>query len=327
MRCMPIWSAGTITITQDSPKDASYLFNLSNVTSEGFNYSGSSLKQRHTAVAVSYFNMDSQEIDYEVVEDSTAQSKFGIITKQVKGFGCTSRGQAARLGRAVLFAEQNESELVSFSTSIDAGAVVRPGAIIDINDPVRAGVRRGGRLAGVTSTTVVTVDDTNATDFAVDSSGNPVGDAKLSLVLPDGTVEIKDITSVSGATITVSEAFSQTPNVNTIWIISNVTIKSQKFRVITVEEQDGINYSITALSYVEGKYDFIEDGTALPARNISILNELKEPPVGLTAQETIVPINNQAVSKIFISWQPIVGVFEYQINYRYENGNFVSEKV
>ena len=327
MRCMPIWSAGTITITQDSPKDASYLFNLSNVTSEGFTYSGSSLKQRHTAVAVSYFNMDSQEIDYEVVEDSTAQSKFGIITKQVKGFGCTSRGQAARLGRAILFAEQNESELVSFSTSIDAGAVVRPGAIIDINDPVRAGVRRGGRLAGVTSTTVVTVDNTDATDFAVDANNNPIGDAKLSLVLPDGTVEIKDISSVSGATITVSEAFSQTPNVNTIWIISNVTIESQKFRVITVEEQDGINYSITALSYVEGKYAFIEDGTALPARNVSILNELKEPPVGLTAQETIVPINNQAVSKIFISWQPIVGVFEYQVNYRYQNGNFVSEKV
>ncbi len=327
MRCMPIWSAGTITITQDSPKDSSYLFNLSNVTSEGFTYSGSSLKQRHTAVAVSYFNMDSQEIDYEVVEDSTAQTKFGIITKQVKGFGCTSRGQAARLGRAILFAEQNESEIVSFSTSIDAGAVVRPGAIIDINDPVRAGVRRGGRLAGVTSTTVVTVDDTNATDFAVDANGNPVGDAKLSLVLPDGTVEIKDISSVSGATITVSEAFSQTPNVNTIWIISNVTIESQKFRIITVEEQDGINYAITALSYVEGKYAFIEDGTALPARNVSILNELKEPPVGLTAQETIVPINNQAVSKIFISWQPIVGVFEYQINYRYQNGNFVSEKV
>ena len=327
MRCMPIFTAGSITITQDSPKSASYLFNLSNITSEGFNYSGSSLKQRHTSVAVSYFNMDSQDVDFEVVDDTTAQTKFGIITKQVKAFACTSRGQAARLGRAILFAEQNESELVSFTTSIDAGSIVRPGAIIDINDPVRAGVRRGGRLAGVTSTTVVTVDDTNATDFAVDGSGNPTGDAKLSLVLPDGTVEVKSISSVSGATVTVSEAFSQTPNVNTIWIISNVTIESQKFRVITVEEQDGINYSITALSYVEGKYAFIEDGTALPARNVSILNELKNPPSGLTAQETIVPINNQAVSKIFISWQPIVGVIEYQINYRYENGNFISEKV
>ena len=108
MRCMPIFSAGSITITQDSPKSASYLFNLSNVTAEGFNYSGSSLKQRHTSVAVSYFNMDSQDVDFEVVDDTTAQSKFGIITKQVKAFACTSRGQAVRLGRAILFAEQNE---------------------------------------------------------------------------------------------------------------------------------------------------------------------------------------------------------------------------
>jgi len=322
MRCMPIYSAGSITITQDSPKTASYLFNLSNVTSEGFTYSGSSLKQRHTAIAVSYFNMDSQEIDYEIVEDSTAQSKFGIITKQVKAFGCTSRGQAARLGRAILFAEQNESEIISFSTSIDAGTVVRPGAIIDINDPVRAGVRRGGRLSAVASTTVMTVDDTNETNLA------QTGSATFSVVLPDGTVETRDISSISSAgVVTVSSAFSQTPNVNTVWLIENSSIKAQKFRVITVEEQDGINYLITALSYVEAKYAFIEDGSSLPERPISILNRLTEPPSNVSAVETIVPINNQAVSKIFISWQPIVGVIEYQVNYRYQNGNFVSEKV
>ena len=327
MRCMPIWSAGTITITQDSPKDASYLFNLSNVTDDGFSYSGSSLKQRHSVVSVSYFNMDSQEIDYEVVEDATAITKLGTIVKQVKAFACTSRGQAARLGRAILFAEQNESEIVSFSTSIDGGVIVRPGSIIEINDPVRAGLRRGGRLKTVTSTTVVTVDDTEATDFAVDASGNPVGDATLSIILPDGTVESRTISSVSNGTVTVSSAFSQTPNVNTIWVISNVTVESQKFRVITIEEQDGINYAITALSYVPGKYDFIEDGTALPARNVSVLNELSNPPSGLVAVEKIVPINNQAVSKIIISWQPIVGVIEYQVNYRFENGNYVTERV
>ena len=322
MRCMPIWSSGSITITQDSPKDASYLFNLSNVTSEGFNYSGSSLKQRHTAVAVSYFNMDSQEIDYEVVEDSSAQSKFGIITKQVKAFGCTSRGQAARLGRAILFAEQNESELVSFTTSIDAGCVVRPGAIIDISDPVRAGVRRGGRLSAVSSTTVMTVDDANASDLATTNSPT------LSVVLPDGTVETRDVSTIDSAgVVTVSSAFSQTPNVNTVWLLQNTTVQAQKFRVITVEEQDGINFSITALSYVEGKYDFIEDGSSLPTRTVSVLNELKPPPSNLSAVETIVPINNQAVSKIFISWQPIVGVIEYQVNYRFENSNFVTEKV
>ena len=39
MRCMPIWSAGSMTITQDKPTDASYLFNLSNVLEDGFSYS------------------------------------------------------------------------------------------------------------------------------------------------------------------------------------------------------------------------------------------------------------------------------------------------
>ena len=91
MKCMPIWTAGAITITQDKPTDPSYLFNLSNIASAGFSYTGSSLKQRHSVVRVSYFNMDSQEIDYEVVEDSTAINKFGVSVKQIKVFGCTSR--------------------------------------------------------------------------------------------------------------------------------------------------------------------------------------------------------------------------------------------
>tara|TARA_B100000131_G_scaffold290056_1_gene302522 strand:+ start:2420 stop:5821 length:3402 start_codon:yes stop_codon:yes gene_type:complete len=321
MRCMPIWTAGSISLKQDSPASASYLFNLSNVTSEGFNYSGSSLKQRHSVVSVSYFNMDTQEIDFEVVEDANAIAKFGSIIKQVKAFACTSRGQAARLGKAILFAEQNESEIVSFSTSIDSGVVVRPSAVIAIADPVRSGLRRGGKIASVTSTTVITVDNSANTDLP--TANNPV----LSVIMPDGTIESKNISSVSGATITVASAFSQTPNVNANWIISNDTVESQLYRVITVEEVDGINYAITALSYVNEKYAFIEDGASLPTRTVSILNELKEPPNALQAEEKLVVINNQAVSKLIISWQPISGVTQYQVNYRFNNGNFVSNTV
>ena len=321
MRCMPIWSAGSITITQDKPTDPSYLFNLSNVGEGGFSYSGSSLKTRHSVVSVSYYNMDSQEVDFEVYEDAAIKAKIGTVVKQVKAFACTSRNQARRLARAIVFAENNESEVCTFTTSIDSGVVVRPGAVIEINDPVRAGVRRGGRLKGVTSTTVVTVDDTNATDLPTD--GSPT----LGLVLPDGSFESKSVSSISGGTITVSEAFSQTPNVNTVWLLQNTAVSAQLFRVIAVEEQDGINYGITALSYVEGKYAFIEDGTALPTRNTSNLTELKDPPGGLAATEQIFPINNQAVSKIVISWQPIVGVTQYQVNYRFGNDNFISEKV
>ena len=320
MRCMPIWSAGSIQLAQDSPKDASYLFNLANVTEEGFSYSGSGLKTRNTVISVSYFNMDSREIDYEVYEDTASIAKFGVIIKQVKGFACTSRAQARRLAKAILFAEQNESEICTFATSIDSGVVVRPGAVIEIADPVRSGVRRGGRVTAAT-TTQITVDDTAATDLP--TSNNPT----LSVVLPDGTVETKTVQSISGAVITVSSAYSQTPNVNTVWLLQNDTVQAQKFRVITVEESDGINYAITALSYVNEKYAFIEDGASLPVRTVSVLNALKDPPTALLAEEKIVVINNQAVSKLIVSWQPIVGVTQYQVNYRFNNGNFVSQTV
>ena len=321
MRAMPIWSTGTVLLAQDSPKDASYIFSLANVSSDGFNYTGSSLKQRHSVVSVSYFNMDSQEIDFEIFENTSLIAKIGTVVKQVKGFGCTSRGQAQRLAKAISFSEGNESELCTFTTSLEAGLLVRPGAVIEINDPVRAGVRRGGKLSAVSSTTIVTVDDTQHTDLPTTDSPT------LTLVLPDGTIETKNISDITNGVITVSSAFSQTPNVGTMYLIQNTAVQAQKFRVITVEEIDGINYTITALSYINEKYAFIEDGASLPTRTVSKLNELKPPPSNLSAVETIVPINNQAVSKIFISWQPIVGVTEYQVNYRYENSNFVSEKV
>ena len=321
MRCMPIWSTGSILLAQDSPKDSSFLFSLANISSDGFNYSGSSLKQRHSVISVSYYNMDSQDIDYEVFENTTLSAKIGKVVKQVKGFACTSRGQAQRLAKAIAFSEANESELVTFTTSMEGGLMCRPGAVIEINDPVRAGVRRSGRLKSVTSTTVVTVDDTENTDLPTTNSPT------LSLILPDGTIETKNISDITNGVVTVSAAFSQTPNANTIYLIQNSTVESQKFRVITVEETDSINYTITALSYVDSKYAFIEDGATLPVRNVSILNQLQPPPSNLSAVETIIPINNQAVSKIVLSWQPIVGVIEYQVNYRYNNGNFISTKV
>ena len=331
MRCMPIWSAGSVTISQDKPTTASYLFNLANVNEGGFAYSGSSLKTRHSVVSVSYFNMDSKEVDFEVVEDATAISKLGTIVKQVKAFACTSRNQAARLGRAILFAEQNESETVTFSTSIDAGIVVRPGSVIEINDPVRAGARRGGRVVSAT-TTEITIDAREQTGLP-DPNDNPT----ISVILPDGTVEVGVISNMSGAIITVNSvtkpdgttasAFTSAPNVNAPYLISSTTLQTQLFRVIQVEEQDDINYVISALSYVEGKYAFIEDGTALPTRTISVLNAPASPPSNLTVTEQTVVINSIARSKLIVDWQPVIGVTQYLVNYKVENGNYVSQTV
>ena len=327
MRAFPIWQTGSITLTQDKPTDPSYLFSLANVGEGGFSYSGSSLKQRHTVISVSYFNMDSREIDYEVVEDTAAQAKLGIIKKDVKAFACTSRGQAFRLGKAILFSEQQESEIVSFTTSIDAGAIVRPGSVIRINDPVRSGVRRSGRLKSInTAKTQITVD--NAQDLS-DFMGSGT-DHKCSVMLPDGTLEAKNISStlgIQGSVIHLDSALSQTPNVNTIWLLHKTTSFHQTFRVITVEEQDDINYAITALTYLSGKYANIEQGTDLPDRNISLLNQPKNPPSNLQASERIAVINALAVSKIILSWVPITGVTQYLVQYRFNNTNWISETV
>ena len=213
MRCMPIWSAGSVTISQDKPLTPSYLFNLSNVSEDGFSYSGSSLKQRHSIFSVSYFNMDSKEVDFEVVGDSdstadvTRRQKLGTQIKKVKAFACTSRNQAARLGRAMMFAEEQQSEVITFNTSIDAGVVVRPGSVIEVNDPVRAGARRGGRVVAATTTTI-TIDGLEKTSLPA-LNDNPT----ISVILSDGTIESKSISDITGAVLTVSSAFSSAPNV------------------------------------------------------------------------------------------------------------------
>ena len=320
MRCFPIWSEGSVTITQDKPTDPSYLFSLANVGEGGFSYSGSSLKQRHTVISVSYFNMDSREIDYEVVEDTAAQAKLGIVKKDVKAFACTSRGQAQRLGKAILFSEQNESEVISFTTSIDAGAIVRPGSVISVNDPVRGGERRSGRINAAT-TTQITVDNTQDLDTFTGSN------KKCSVILPDGTVETKNVTGIVGSVITLDSALSATPNVNAIWLLQSSTLEAQTFRVITVEEQDGINYAITALTYIDGKYNNIESGISLPARSISLLNEPKSPPSNLQASERVVVINALAVTKLILSWVSVTGVSQYLVQYRFNNTNWVNEVV
>ena len=321
MRCFPIWSEGSVTISQDRPTDPSYLFSLANVGEGGFSYSGSSLKQRHTVISVSYFNMDSREIDYEVVEDTSAQNKLGIIKKDVKAFATTSRGQAQRLGKAILFSEQQETEVVSFTTSIDAGAIVRPGSVISINDPVRGGERRSGRIKSAT-TTAITVD--NVKDLSTFTGSNK----KCSVILPDGTVETKNVVGqILSGVINLDSALSATPNTNSIWLLQSSNLEAQTFRVISVEEQDGINFAITALTYIDGKYANIEQGISLPTRSISLLNAPKAPPGNLKALERIVVLNNLAVSKLILSWVSVTGVSQYLVQYRFNNTNWVSEIV
>lgn len=317
MRVMPYWSTGALTISQDKPTDATYLFTLANVSEEGFKYTGSDLKTRHTVAVVSYLDMTTQDLAYEVVEDTTAIAKYGVVTTNVKAFACNSRGQAARLGDWLLYSEGYETEVVEFKASIDAGVLVRPGAVISIADPVKSGVRRGGRIAAATTTTI-TVDDTAETSLP--TTGTPT----ISVVMPNGTVETKAISGIAGAVITVASAFSVAPNVNSIWVINNSTVNTTLWRVLTVAETDQAQYEITALTYNPSKYDYVERGAALQPRVITQLNQPPIAPNGLSARETFYESQGQAKVKIITSWNSVPGVSQYRVQYRQSNGNWTS---
>ena len=327
MNAMPFYSVGTLQIGQDRPtntdtntSDAEYLFTNANVTESGFTYTGTGQRTKFTEVEVAYFDNDTQKIDYELVtaSDVTAlssfPSKYGKTRKTIKAFACTSRGQANRLGRWFLYTNLRETEVCSFTTTLEAGVIVRPSMIIGIADSLRAGVRRGGRINTGVSTTQIIVDDANNTDLTTENA------ATLSVVLPDGTMETRSISTISDKTITVSSAFSAVPQANSVWAIENTSVEFQTYRVISIEESSETEYTVSAIIHDVNKYAQVED-TTIPAqpRNVTTLLDVKPPPSGLSAVEQIVVLNNRAVSKIFVSWQPVQGVKEYRVESQFEN--------
>lgn len=310
-RAMPFWATGALTIAQDRPSDSVALFSLSNVSEEGFNYEGSSVKGRATVAVVSWLNLELGDIDREIVEDNDGIAKYGVITKEISAFACTSRAQAHRIGEWLLYSERYETEVVSFVTGLENGIVLRPGSIIEIADPVKAGVRRGGRISAATTTTI-TVDST--TDLP--TSGI------ISVVLPDAVVETRTISTVVGAVITVTEAFNTAPSAGSVWLIETDAVQPTQWRVLAIQEQDGINFAVTAISYNASKYSYIERGAALETRSISVLNVPPDTPTDLTGEEILYQLNGRVASKLALSWKPVRGVNEYRVRWRGEFDNW-----
>ena len=314
-RAMPFWSAGAMAISQDRPTDPSYLFNYSNVSEEGFTYSGSSVKARPTVAVVQYMDLDQRNTAVEVVEDRAGISRYGIIKTEVSAFGCTSRGQAYRLGEWLLYSSQNERQTISFTASLDA-SLLRPGAIIEVMDPMRAGLRRGGRISSATTTTVVVDDATDLGSFTASST--------LSVVLSTGLVEFRTVTAISGRNITVSPAFSSAPNGNSVWVYETPSLQATIWRVLSVVEQDECQYAITALAHNYGKYAYIERGVALQSRTVSVLNAAPAPPTGFTALEKLYTNADQVRSKVIVTWIGAAGINEFLLKWRKDEGNWTT---
>ena len=318
-RAQAYWSAGSVTLTQDSPADTSYLFSIANVLEPGFTYSSSSQKNRTTVAVVKYFDNDLRDYAYEEIKDTTNMARYGSVIKNINAFATTSRGQALRLGKWLLYMENSERETCSFVTSIDAGVVCRPGQIIEIADEVRGGSRRSGRIKAspTPTTTAIPLDDI----AGLDTLNSP----KLSVILPDGSVETKNVSNVSSGIVTVSSAFSSAPNANSIWVYETNDLETTTWRVISVEEQDGSNYAVTCLEYNSTKYNHIENNNLLETRDVTNLNEPPEAPTNFSGLEVIYENTGIARVKIILTWTSKTdNVF---LRWRYEDGNWESRIV
>ena len=313
-RAMPYWSEGALSIAQDAPDTVAHLFTLANVTQDGFSYQGSSLKGRPTVAIVSYFDMDTRDIAQEVIEDQDGIQRYGIQTAEIQAFACTSRGQAHRLGEWLLYSNRYETEVITFSASIDAGVVLAPGQIIEVSDPTRSGQRRGGRITTAT-TTAITVD--NATGLVLGTSPT------LSVILPDGTVESKTVSSIVGSVITVSSAYSTAPNANSIWLYQTEDLEASTWRIVSIAESEQAVYTISAVAYNSSKYDYIERDVPLQFRDITNLNEVPAAPGGLTLQERVFESNGIVLARLQVAWSAVAGIDIYRVRWRVDDGNWV----
>jgi len=317
-RGISYYGAGSLVLRQDKPADSQYLLGPSNVIDGLFTYSGTAEKVRHTCATVAWQSYDMLgEVEYEYVEDHDAVAKYGIVNKDVKAIGCYSQGQAHRLGKWLLTSERLLSETVSFGVSIDAGILVTPGIVIDIADPLRAGTRRSGRVNSAT-TTVVTID--SDTDLSVNLSNSPT----LSVLLPTGLVETKTISSISGAAITVSEAFSQAPQAQAIYLIQTSDIQSQQYRVVSVAEGNDGTVGVTAVAYNESIYANVEQDIALTTRDISNLSTTPNAPENLSGTEFLYQEGQTVHTGFDLSWQhDRLNVNEFRVKYKLDDDNFI----
>lgn len=314
-RGMPYWASGAITLGYDAPADPVYQFSNSNVVDGSFSYQGSAIKARHTVALVTWNDPEDfyrQKVEY--VEDADGIARYGIVQTEVIAVGCTSRGQANRAGRWILFTEQSETELVTFKTGIE-GNQIRPSNIIQIADEARAGTRTGGRVASAT-TSVVTLDQ-NVSGIA------NIGTGTLSVILPSGTLETRSISSVATSSVTVSSPFTEIPAPNTIWMVQTSTLSLQTFRVTSIiEEGDGL--SVTALAHNPDKYAEVEQGLILAPRVISSLSIVPAAPNNLAASEILYEENADINVLVTLSWSPVDRATGYQVSYKVDDRNFIN---
>jgi len=197
-RAMMYWVDGQITAVQDRPKEPVYTFTTGNVKDGLFSYTYTGSRARTNQVRVSYNEplefYKQTIISVDDVADIAKQGK--IIPKDVVAFGCTSESQARRVGKWHLETDTKETEIVTFSTSLNAG-FLSPGDIINVQDKrAEDSIVSSGRIISGSTSTSINLDRT------VTFPGGKQGkDCNIYIIYPDPGIYLQQETATINSAI------------------------------------------------------------------------------------------------------------------------------
>ncbi|HBR5712398.1 TPA: DUF1983 domain-containing protein [Klebsiella pneumoniae] len=312
-RGMTCWNGEQIVVQADMPRDVDFTYTRANIVGKP-RYSSSSSQVRYTNALVSWSDPDNDYADaMEPAFIPELVSRYSFNQLEMTAIGCTRQSEAHRKGLWGILTN-NKDRVVEFDVGLD-GRIPQPGYIIALADELLAGRVNGGRISAVNGR-VITLDR--------DVDAKP-GD-RLQLNLPSGISQSRTIQAVNGRRqITVTTAYSETPERECVWAVESNDLFMQQYRVTGVKENGDATLTITGVSHDPDKFARIDTGAIIDQRPVSVLpagNQSPPDDIVITSRSVV----NQGISveTMQVNWSAVSGAIAYEAQWRRNDGNWIN---
>lgn len=312
-RGMTYWGGDQIVALADMPRDVDYAYTRANVIEGRFTYSSSTTKTRYTTALVSWSDPGNAYADaMEPVFEQPLVARYGFNQLEMTAIGCTRQSEANRKGRWGILTN-NKDRVVSFDVGLD-GNIPQPGYIIAVSDELLSGKVMGGRISAV-----------NGRVIKLDRVADAAAGDRLILNLPSGASQSRTIQAVNGKSVTVTTAYSETPQAEAVWVVESDELYAQQYRVVSVSDNNDGTFSITGAWHDPDKYARIDTGAIIDQRPVSVIPPGNQsPPANIVISSFSVVQQNISVETMRVSWDQAQNAISYEAQWRRNDGNWVN---
>ncbi|MDM3414198.1 host specificity protein J [Citrobacter sp. Cb018] len=312
-RGMTYWGGDQIVALADMPRDVDYAYTRANVIDGRFTYSSSTTKTRYTTALVSWSDPGNAYADaMEPVFEQPLVARYGFNQLEMTAIGCTRQSEANRKGRWGILTN-NKDRVVSFDVGLD-GNIPQPGYIIAVSDELLSGKVMGGRISAV-----------NGRMIKLDRVADAAAGDRLILNLPSGASQSRTIQAVNGESVTVTTAYSETPQAEAVWVVESDELYAQQYRVVSVSDNNDGTFSITGVWHDPDKYARIDTGAIIDQRPVSVIPPGNQsPPANIVISSFSVVQQNISVETMRVSWDQAQNAIAYEAQWRRNDGNWVN---